>query len=81
MLTIPIIQPSKVYHRKGNIGSFESALRVYFFELGNKKTHRMNSDINTAKFSRSGIYKLSLQTEILKDYQEGEFINQDYRQK
>ena len=34
-----------------------------------------------AKVLRGGIYKTEIQAEILQNFQEVEFINQDYRQK
>ena len=34
-----------------------------------------------AKVSRGGIYKTEIQAEILQNFQEAEFINQDYRHK
>ena len=38
-----------------------------YFEPGNTKTDWVNSDRNIEKFSRGGIYKKSLQAEILKN--------------
>ena len=37
--------------------------------------------INIAKFSREIIYKPSVQSEILQNYQEVKVINQNYREK
>ena len=57
---------------KDSLGEFPT--KLYYTE--NKITVR-----NIAKFSRGGIYKPSLQAEILQNSQVVELINHQYRQK
>ena len=82
-----------MYLRRVNSWSFEGALRIEILftkehkdslgEFPTKLYYTENKITvrNIAKFSRGGIYKPSLQAEILQNYQEVEFINHHYRQK
>ena len=85
-ITIPIIQPSKFVSTEGKQlefwGCFED--RNSFYQGTQRLIGWISDKIigkNIAKFWRGGIYKPSIQAEILKNSQEVEFINQDYRQK
>ena len=82
--TIPIIQPSIFVSTEGKQLEFWSFFEGgNYFKPGKKITHWVNflqkyillERRNIAKFQRGGIYKPSVQTEILQNDEDVEFIN------